>query len=247
MYKVRIFLFLILIIGTPVATATAADVEYKIVYDQKQQTAYLKIENNLSGINALEFSIQYNPGSFDEPKNARSVIEGEYEVSINRKKDMPHISFFTISGSGVKDINTFIIAFDIAAKTNNIQKDDLKIIGMKIGDSQFNMINSKFTGLEIDEVKLTASVDQQLQDQMENPIPKIEASKIAGQAVESVKQTIKFIKDLFINPKAALKALSAIGSSMTEEERAAARKVVVPVILVNNVISMMGVPSPRRL
>jgi hypothetical protein len=73
-----------------------------------------------------------------------------------------------------------------------------------------------------------------------NIIPEISSDGVIGSAGDAAIATGIFIKNLFTDPKEALKAIKAVGSSMTEEERAAARKVVVPAILVNNIISALG-------
>ena len=88
-------------------------------------------------------------------------------------------------------------------------------------------------------------IEQQLVEQMQVDID-LSPTAVADSAVEAATATAEFVKDIFTNPAKALETLSAIGSSMTEEEREVARKVVVPVILVNNIISAVGVSIVRR-
>jgi hypothetical protein len=73
-----------------------------------------------------------------------------------------------------------------------------------------------------------------------NPILDISIDGVIGSAGDAAIATGIFVKNLFTDPKEALKAIKAVGSSMTEEEKEAARKVVVPAILVNNIISALG-------
>ena len=88
-------------------------------------------------------------------------------------------------------------------------------------------------------------IGQQLVEQMQVDID-LSPTAVADSAVEAATATAEFVKDIFTNPAKALETLSAIGSSMTEEEREVARQVVVPVILVNNIISAVGVSIVRR-
>lgn len=80
-------------------------------------------------------------------------------------------------------------------------------------------------------------VEEQLALQMSNPIPEISAEAIGESAAIAAEATVEFIADLFTDPKAAVATLMAIGSSMTEEERAEARKVVVATVVVNIISS----------
>jgi hypothetical protein len=86
-------------------------------------------------------------------------------------------------------------------------------------------------------VEIEQTVQEQLKEQMSNPIPEISAAAIGESAKQAVAATAKFVKDLFTNPAAAGKALLAIGSSMTEEERAKARPVVIATVVVNIISS----------
>lgn len=88
----------------------------------------------------------------------------------------------------------------------------------------------------VEEVK-QQEIQQQLHEQMANPIPEISAAAIGESAKQAVTATAKFVKDLFTNPAAAGKALLAIGTSMSEEERAKARPVVIATVVVNIISS----------
>lgn len=80
-----------------------------------------------------------------------------------------------------------------------------------------------------------------------NNIPNINIDGVIGSAGDAAVAAGIFVKNLFTDPKEALKAIKAVGSSMTEKQREAARKVVVPVILVNNIISALGGIATRKI